>query len=335
MEQMRMRAIVLNGPGKPEQFMLSEVPIPEVGAGEIRVRVQAAGLNPVDYKIAMNGHPNWHYPHISGADVAGVVDAIGEGVTLWKAGDRVVYHGDFTKPGGFAEYNVTVAHTAAAIPEGVSFVDAAAFPCAGLTAYQILVRKMHMQRGQSILVHAGAGGVGGYAIQLARLFGASMILATASAGNADYVHSLGADYVLDYNHEDVHARVMELTAGEGIDLILNSVNRATAQKDLSVLAFGGQLACIAGAPETVADFQPSTKTFTLHKLMLGGAYGSGRKAEDELATMASEFLQLLLEKKIDPNVRQVIALEEIPQALQQLSGRHVQGKIVAKIGELA
>ncbi|REE89023.1 NADPH:quinone reductase-like Zn-dependent oxidoreductase [Paenibacillus taihuensis] len=332
MEQ--MRAIILNGPGKPEQFVLSEVQIPEASAGEIRVRVQAAGLNPVDYKIAMNGHPNWQYPHVSGVDAAGIVDAVGEGVTQWVVGDRVVYHGDFTKPGGFAEYSVTLAHTAAAIPDGVTFVEAAAFPCAGLTAYQILVRKMHMQLGQSILVHAGAGGVGGYAIQLARLFGASMIIATASAGNADYVRSLGADHVLDYNREDVHARVMELTAGEGVDLILNSVNRATSQKDLSTISFGGQLACIAGAPETVADFQPSTKTFTLHKLMLGGAYGSGRKAEEELAAMAGEFLQLIQEKKIDPLVKKVIALEEIPQGLQLLSERHVQGKIVAKIGEM-
>ncbi|SEO01238.1 zinc-binding dehydrogenase [Paenibacillus sp. OV219] len=328
----RMKAIVLNEPGKPEQFVLSEIPVPAVKAGEIRVRVQAAGLNPVDYKVAMNGHPNWQYPHVSGVDVAGIVDAVGEGVTQWQVGDRVVYHGDFSKPGGFAEYSTTVAHTAVAIPDGVSFVDAAAFPCAGLTAYQILVRKMHMQRGQSILIHAGAGGVGGYAIQLAKLLGASTIIATASPINADYVRGLGADYVLDYNQEDVHARVMEITANEGVDLILSSVNRATSQKDLSTLSFGGQLACIAGAPETVADFQPSTKTFTLHKLMLGGAYGSGRKAEEELAAMAAEFLQLIAEKKIDPVVNKVISLEEIPQGLKLLSERHVQGKIVAKIG---
>jgi len=328
-----MRAVVLTKPGTPDTFTLvSDQPIPKPKAGEIRVRVHAAGLNPVDYKLAMNGHPNWEYPFVPGVDVAGVVDEVGEGVKQWYIGDRVVYHGDFSKPGGFAEYSITTAHTVAAIPDDVSFEDAAAFPCAGLTAYQVIFRKMHMSAGQSILIHAGSGGVGGYAIQLAKLCGASKIITTASPQNEEYVRSLGADIVLDYNTVDVYTEVMSLTEGRGVDLILNSVNRATAQKDLSMLSFGGQLACIAGAPETVADFQPSTKTFTLHKLMLGGAHGSGnRKEEEDLPIMMEHFLSLMVEKKIDPLVKQVISLDDIPYGLKQLSEKHVQGKIVARI----
>jgi len=327
-----MKAIVLDRPGTPDAMRLAELPRPEPGPGEIRIRVRAASLNPADYKVAAGGHPNWTYPVVPGLDVAGVVDAVGEGVDRWRAGDRVVYHGDLANPGAFAEYAIAKARMAAAIPEGLSFEAAAAFPCAGLTAYQALVRKMRFEEGQTILVHAGAGGVGGYAIQLARAFGASRILTSASLGHSDYVRGLGADVAIDYNTEDVTARVLELTNGRGADCILNTVNRATAQADLSALAFGGQLVCIAGAPETVADFQPSWKSFTLHKLMLGGAHSSGdRAAEEDVARMADEFMGLMLEGKIDPTIGEIIGLDEIPAALTRLARRHVRGKIVATL----
>jgi NADPH2:quinone reductase len=324
-----MRAIVIDGPGKPDAMRLAEVALPEPGPDEIRVRVHAASLNPVDYKVVAGGHPNWTYPFISGVDVAGVVDAVGAEVSRWRAGDRVVYHGDVAKPGGFAEYAVTTAHTAAAIPEGLSFEAAAAFPCAGLTAYQALVRKMRIGAGQTIFIHAGAGGVGGYAVQLARVSGASQIITSASPHNSDYVRSLGADEVIDYNTEDVHSRIMELTAGRGVDCILNTINRVTAQADLGALAFGGQLATIAGAPETVADFQPGWKSFTLHKLMLGGAHASqDRAAQEDLAQMSVAMMDLMLSGEISPMVGETVRLEAVPDALMRLSQRHIRGKIV-------
>jgi len=327
-----MKALVLQAPGKPDTLTITELPLPIPGAGEIRVKVRAASLNPIDYKVSLNGHPDWVYPFVLGVDIAGVVDSVGEGVTQWSVGDRVVYHNSFVKPGGYAEYNVTKAHVAAVIPDGLSFAEAAAFPCAGLTAYQALKYKMGVRSGQSILVHAGAGGVGGYAIQLARAFGASKVLTTASPANFDYVKSLGADMAIDYNTENVQEKVLEATNGLGVDYILNSVNRVTAQADLSMLSFGGQLACIAGAPEIVADFQPSTKTFSVHKIMIAGAYVSGNiLAEKELSTMASEFMQLIVDKKVASMVTEVISLEEVPQALIRLSQRHVRGKIVVEI----
>ncbi|SDP20753.1 NADPH:quinone reductase [Paenibacillus sp. yr247] len=324
-----MKAMAVNQPGKPDTLALMELPVPEPGPGEIRVRVQAASLNPVDYKVLANGLPAWTYPFVPGVDVAGIVDAVGPGVTTWISGDRVVYHGDAKKHGGYAEYAVTTAHTVSAIPEPISFVNAAAFPCAGLTAYQTLVRKMNIRQGQTVFIHAGAGGVGGYAIQLAKAIGASRIMTSASAASFDYVKRLGADDVIDYNREDVVSRIMELTGGEGAELILNTVNRATAQSDLTALSFGGQLACVAGAPEVVADFLPFDKSFTIHKLMLNGAHGGGsRKEEEDLARMGDEFLRLMLEGTIDPMVRETISLEEIPEALGRLAQRHVRGKIV-------
>ena len=187
-----------------------------------------------------------------------------------------------------------------------------------------------MGRAKLHLIHAGAGGVGGYAIQLAKAFGAAQVITTASPANFDYVRSLGADAAtFYYNTENAHKRVMALTGGRGVDYALNSINCQSAQADLAMLAFGGQLACIAGAPETVADFQPSHKSFTVHKLMLSGAYLAGDdRAERELSAMAEEFMALMTAGKILPTIGKRISLEDVPQELTRLSQRHVQGKIV-------
>ncbi|MCR2802826.1 zinc-binding dehydrogenase [Paenibacillus soyae] len=327
-----MKAIAQSGPGGPDNLSMMTLATPEPGFGEIRVEVHAASLNPVDYKVMAGGHPAWTYPHVPGVDASGIVHAVGEGAQGWSIGDRVVFHADFTKQGVCAEYALTTAHTAAKLPESVSFEEAAAFPCAGLTAYQAIVRKMRAQAGQSILIHGGAGGVGGYAIQIAKALGLGPIYTTASSENADYVMAIGADVVIDYQAEHVLSRILELTDGRGVDLILNTVNRLTSQDDLSVLSFGGQLACIAGAPETVADFQPSSKTFTLHKLMLGGAHGSGnRQAEEDIARMTEEFLAWITDGQIRPLQQKLIKLEEVPDELRRLSGRHVRGKIVVQV----
>ena len=135
------------------------IPVPR--DNEILVRVHAAGLNPVDYKVAASGHPAWTYPFTLGLDVAGTVVETGKSVTHLSPGDRVFYHGDFSKPGGFAEYAVTTAHTVSKIPGCITFSEAAALPCSGLTAYQALYRKIDMSGMESILIHGGAGGVGG------------------------------------------------------------------------------------------------------------------------------------------------------------------------------
>src|SRR5581483_2284896 len=127
---MPMRALVLDRPGPPSSLRVAELPLPEPGPGELRVRVHAAGLNPVDYKIAESGNPDWLYPHVLGLDAAGTVDALGEGVAQWQLGDAVYYHGDLAKPGCFAEYALIAAHVVASLPRGLSFAAAAAVPCA-------------------------------------------------------------------------------------------------------------------------------------------------------------------------------------------------------------
>ncbi|NET45757.1 zinc-binding dehydrogenase [Okeania sp. SIO2B3] len=325
-----MKALVLDQPGIPNSLHIAEMPLPQPEVDEIRVKVHAVGLNPVDYKVAASGFSRWNYPFILGLDVAGVVDAVGANVTDWQVGDKVYYHGNLSKPGGYAEYTNATAIAVAPLPEGVSFTEAAAIPCAGLTAYQALHRRLHIQSEQTILIHGGAGGVGSFGIQLAVLTGLEVIT-TCSQNNFDYVQQLGAKHLIDYKNEDVVVRVKEITKGRGVDAILDTVSSETATKGFEMLAFNGGIACIAGLPD-FSKFKPFSIAASIHEVALGGAYLSGdKKAIKDLGKMAREMGELVRQKKVNSMSTEVISLEEIPEALNRLKGRHVRGKIVAKV----
>lgn len=325
-----MKALLLEGKAKVFEMKVDNIEKPTPDIGEILVKIKATALNPVDYKTGTGGNPNWSFPHILGLDSAGVVEEVGENITHIKVGDRVVYHSDLTKKGGFAEYGVTTAHTVSLIPEGISFEDAAALPCAGYTAYQALFHKMKASRGQSILVHAGAGGVGGFAIQLAKNAGLT-VLTTASSKNHEYVKSLGTDYAIDYREEDFVEKALEITNGLGVDLILDTVGRENADKSLNALAFNGQIAFIAGPPnvnEAISFAQP----LSFHQVALGSVHQSGNvNQQRKLSEIGNHMLSLLKEDKLNALVEKVVSLEEVPAALAELSTRRVKGKIVAKI----
>lgn len=325
-----MKALLLDQPGPPHTLYVSERPEPHPAAGQVRVKVYAAGLNPADYKFAQRGVSSWKYPHILGLDVAGVIDEIGEGVTQWQVGDSVYYHGDLSQPGGFAEWAIATAHAIAPLPSQVSFNEAAALPCAGFTAYQSLHHKLHIESGQTVLVQAGAGGVGGFAVQLATLAG-SRVIATCSAENFDWVRQLGAADVLDYQTEYIPSKVREMTDGRGVDAIIDAVGSATATDGLEMLAFGGGIACVAALPD-LSRFQSFGKALSVHDIALGGAYLAGdRIAQAELALLGQKVGKLVSDRAISPMLQEVIRLEDIPDALTRLSQRHVRGKIVAQL----
>ena len=325
-----MKALVLDRPGRPETLRIADMPVPEPGPGEVRVKVNAVGLNPVDYKVAESGVPGWEYPFILGLDVAGIIDSLGEAVEGWKVGDAVFYHGDLSRPGGYAEYAIAPAHILGAKPEGVPFSEAAAIPCAGFTAYQILSRKIPVKPGQKILIHAAAGGVGGFAVQIARNMGLE-IMATCSKKNFEFVRELGAHHTFDYNTENVTGRVHDITNGRGVDIVINTVDSQTATQDMERLAFGGHLACVAGLPD-FSKIEPFTRALSIHESALGGAHLSGdRKSQEDLAAMAKELMGWVQDGKISPMLSETISMEDIPEALMRLANRHVSGKIVAEI----
>ncbi|MGL4820144.1 MAG: zinc-binding dehydrogenase [Bacilli bacterium] len=326
-----MKALVLRQAGQWQAMQVEEVAMPVVGDGDVLVEVKATGLNPVDYKTATNGNKHWTYPHVLGLDVAGEIAAIGANVDGWNVGDAVVYHGDLRRSqGGFAQYARASAHTLSRIPDGVSWKDAAALPTAGYTAYQALFRKLHIQPGRSILIHAGAGGVGGFAIQLAKQHGLT-VYSTASVHNHAYVAQLGADVVIDYANTDWVTDILARTNGRGVDYVLDAVSRDNATRSLAVLAFNGGLAHIAGAPD-MSVVPPFTKALSVHEIALGAVYASTNIEEQrDLAVMGDALLQSVKNGTLSPLVEEVIPLQDVPGALERLAERHVRGKIVVDL----
>jgi NADPH:quinone reductase len=327
-----MKAVLLDAPGPPSSLRIGELTDPSPSAQEVRVRVYAAALNPVDFKVAAIGSDLWRYPHVLGVDAAGVIEQVGTEVTDWQTGDRVFYHTTWRRPGTYAELNTVPSHTIARIPESVHYVDAAAIPCAGLTAYSSLYRRLHCKSGDMILVHSGAGGVGGFAIQLAKRAGAT-IVTTCSAANADYVRKLGADEVIDYRHESVFERAREISGPRLFDAIIDTIGPKNGVDNLRLLAPEGGVAFIAGLPDlsSVDDLPYST---AIHDIGLGGVLVAPqfRRQQEDLAKMAFEMITLLERGEIRSTVSRVISLEEIPQNLAILAEGHVRGKIVAQLG---
>jgi NADPH:quinone reductase-like Zn-dependent oxidoreductase len=234
------------------------------------------------------------------------------------------------KKGGYAEYAVTTAHAISRIPDAVTFEEAAALPTAGYTAYEALFRKLPMNHIQTILIHGGAGGVGGFGVQLAKNAGKT-VFSTASAHNHEYVKSLGADYVIDYREENVVEKVLELTNGRGVDAVLDTVSAKNATDSLDMIAYRGHLAHIAGAPD-YTKVKPFTKVISYHEVALNAAHHiDDTIAQADLAKMGDELLALVAEKKVAPMIERIISLKEVPSALEELSKRHVKGKIITKV----
>ncbi|MBL1065211.1 zinc-binding dehydrogenase [Streptomyces sp. 7-21] len=324
-----MHALVLDRPGPPESLRRAELPLPEPGPGQVRIRVEACGLNPVDYQLAAAGHPDWTWPHVLGLDVAGTVDAVGEGVTRVRPGQRVACHGDLRRHGGLAAYTLADAAAVAGLPDGLDAASAAALPCAGMTAYQAVVRRLRVAEGDTVLVTGGAGGVGGFAVQLAALAGAR-VLATASAPNAAHVRALGAQEVIDYRTEDVPARVRELTGGRGVDAVVDTVGPDSATALLASLSFGGGLAAVAGRPD-LAALPPFTTAPSVHEIALGAAYAHGGERDiADLSEMLSALAALAADGRLAPMLARTLPLSDAPAALAELAGRHVRGKLVVR-----
>ncbi|QKS71628.1 zinc-binding dehydrogenase [Paenalkalicoccus suaedae] len=325
-----MRALLLEEKGKWTDMTVQEIEKPKPQAGQLLVRVKAAGLNPVDYKTGTNGYPGWEYPHVLGLDVAGVVEEIGEGVTEFKEQDHVVFLNDMSKKGGFAEYAIAEAHTATKLPYNVLFTDAAALPVAAYTAYQALFDKIRVRAGESILIHAGAGGVGGFAIQLAKQAGL-YVFTTAQEHNHEHVLELGADVAIDYKKESFVDRIMEETNGVGVDAILDTVSRDNANESVKALAFNGHLAFIAGQPKMDDSIEfGHPKSF--HHVALGSVYQSTNLREQKrLQEIGNDLVKRISNGMLNTIVTEKIVLSDVPRALEKLQSRSVRGKIVVEL----
>ncbi|MDX8530324.1 NADP-dependent oxidoreductase [Mesorhizobium sp. VK25A] len=241
-----MRAVIQTSVGGPEVLFVAEQPDPAPKPGQVLIRVKAAGINPVDGAVRGGSYPLLgEPPFILGWDISGTVAALGDGVSAFKVGDEVFGMPLFPKQAGaYAELAAAPADEIAAKPAAIDHAHAAALPLAGLTAWQGLVRHGGLQAGQRVLVHAGAGGVGHLAVQIAKARGA-WVASTASADKTDFVRSIGADEVIDYTKGEFTGKVGDL------DLVLETVGGDHAAGSLEVLRDGGVLVSLLAVPDAV------------------------------------------------------------------------------------
>lgn len=323
-----MKAIVLKDiDSNVEQLELVDMSQPLIKSStDVLIRTSFASINPVDYKLANNHFSSWTYPYIIGLDFAGVVVDVGIDCKTFKVGDLVAAHGDLTYGGALAEYVIHPEHVLFKLPDDYNLSKAAALPCAGLTAYQALVRKMNIKSAKTIFIQGGSGGVGSFAILIAKSLGLNVI-ATCSSKNIAYVKNLGADIVLDYNTSDVYAKIKELYP-KGVDYILETTNKDNLQRDLSILAFNGQIASIVGVLDTTSIMEFTTG-FGFHEVALGGAYLSAHHySQCDLSKMGYELVSLLGDRC--PEIK-IYQLSDYKQAFLDLQANKYAGKIVLSL----
>ena len=321
--------------GSPAEVLeLRAVACPWPGAGELRIRVEAASLNPIDFKLIrgdLRALSPLRFPVTPGFDACGIVDALGEGVERFHLGERVIVRASRETLGAFAQYSVQPAAFVATAPRWTGAAAAAALPLVALTSVQGLVDRAHAKPGQRILVHAGAGGLGSFAIQYARHLGLS-VDATCSARNLDFVRSLGADAAIAYDREDYRAR------GPIYDIVLDSLGGAHTLDAFRVLKPGGVEVRVAGPPdeEMIAKF---ARGWAMRQAMRW----MGRKVRAAARAKDARYFRFLTEpsgaqladivRRVDsgairPVVDSVFGYEQAPAAFEKLMGGHARGKIV-------
>lgn len=327
-----MKGLILKYAGSIEGFEISNsIKLASPGKDEVRIRVKAVGLNPSDFQTAeyITNLKN-DFPTILGLDISGVVDEVGKGVLDFKKGDRVVYLREISNPyGGFAEYALTSVHSLIHLPDNVSFVDAAASPGAGFTAYKIIECKLRPNPSKTILIHRGAGGVGSFAIQLAKRRGLE-IFTTCQKQDYEYVKNLGADHAIFFKTEDIQQILSEKTSGKGVDYIISSIGVDGATKDLDLLAFDGEIACLTGFPD-FSKVKFYEKELSIHEIALGLALSGDIESQKSIQKLGKEFIELLSKNEIKMPMIETILLEDIPSKLKELKAGKVRGKIVAAI----
>ena len=310
-----MKAVVIHEYGGLEVLKYEDVQRPEPKEDQILVRVIAAGVNPVDGLIRSGmfaKHEKATFPMILGADIAGVVEKTGSKVTKFKAGDPVFAYASLKSGGAYAEYALTTEREAAPKPKVLTYVEAAAVPVVALTAWQALIDIAKLSAGQTVLIHGGSGGVGTFAIQIAKARGARVI-ATASTANQDLLKQLGADVAIDYTKQKFE------DVAKDVDVVLDSIGKDTLARSYGVVRKGGFIVSLVARPDRAE----------LDKRGIRGAALSVEPNSDELA----EIGKLIDEGKIKVIVSQTFPLSEAIKAQEQVATGHTRGKIVLKIAD--
>jgi NADPH:quinone reductase-like Zn-dependent oxidoreductase len=313
-----MKAIRIHNYGGPEVLHYEDAPRPQPQAGEVLIRVYAAGVNPIDWKVR-EGHMKDFWPHklplILGSDLSGVVEEIGAGPAAagrFKKGDEVYSIPDVLRDGAYAEYIVVREGELALKPKSLLHIRAAAVPLAAVTAWQSLFDTAQLQPGQRVLIHAGSGGVGHFAVQLAKWKGAHVV-ATASTKNQDLLRELGVDEPIDYTRQRFE------NVARNIDIVLDTIGGDTQERSWKVLRQGGILISLVQPPS-----EEKAKTLGVRATFVAG-HPSGAQL--------AEIAKLIDSGKLAPVIDRILPLSEVRRAHELSQSGHTHGKLVLRIGD--
>ena len=307
-----MKAVRIHKYGGVETLIDEDAPVPEFGPDEVLIKIVAASVNPVDWKIR-DGHMKEamkvDFPFILGWDVSGIIENTGALVTRFAAGDKVYARADTSRNGSYAEYITVRASEIAFAPDSIPLNFAAAVPLAAQTAWAGLFEQGRLQTGQRVLIHGASGGVGSFAVQLASIAGAH-IIAVTSKKNVDFVRSLGANEVIEYTKEDFSKRVKD------IDLVFDTIGGDTQKKSWGVIKKGGTLVSTVGADQAAAkEHHVQAKSFMVNS--------NGARLQEISGLIDDNKLKVIIEKEF--------TLKEIKNAHKLSEEGHIRGKVIINV----
>lgn len=315
-----MKAIVQVGTGGPEVLQLQDVSMPELKPEHLLIRVKAIGVNYIDTMIRRGWFPMpQKQPYIPGIEVAGVVEAVGEGVKGWQVGQRLMAGGVSE---AYAEYCLVPAKLAIPVPDNLTDEEAAAIPVNWTTAYIAMVSTGKLKQGETLLIHAAAGGVGTAAVQIAKELGATVFATAGSEEKIEFVRSLAADVAINYEREDFEAIVMERTNGRGVDLVMECIGGNVFTKSVRCLAQGGRLVIYgqaSGKEGTISSRELYRRRGTITVIA---------RTEEATKEAIERIWRWLNEGKVKPIVGEVHTLENARLAQHRLETRQTKGKVV-------
>ena len=330
-----MKAIIIQQHGEPDVLKVAEVDTPEINsASDIKVKLLAAGVNPIDTKLRRGMNPIKDFPAILGCDGAGVVAEVGSTVKDFKPGDEVYFfHGGLSGiQGNYAEYKVLDESFVAHKPKSIDYFHAAAAPLVLLTAWEALFDRANLKQDQTVFINAGAGGVGHVAIQLAKYAGAQVCTTISSEEKAAFVNALGADHIINYKEEDVAESILEWTAGKGVDIALDNIGGRQTDTLFPIVKHYGDVVSLL-IPDKELDWSVArfkNLRFSMEVMLTPLLFGL-KDQQAKQTEILKKCATLIDDKKLTVKLNQTLALDEVVTAHQLIESGHTLGKIVLEI----
>lgn len=319
-----MKAIRIHNHGGPEVLAYEDVPVPEPRAGEARVKIEASGVNFIDIYHRTGLYP-MNRPCILGSEGAGIVDAVGEGVTEVKQGDRVAYA---MIPGSYAEYAVVPAGKLVPVPDDIDAKSAAGSMLQGMTAHYLTHSTYPLQKDETALVHAAAGGVGLLLVQVAKMLGARVIGTVSTEAKADLVRKAGADEIILYTQADFLAEAKRITNSQGVHVVYDSVGATTFEKSLDCLRPRGYLVLFGQSSGPVAAFDPAKLAAKGSLFLTRPSLAHYTLTRAELLRRATDLFDWMQAGKLKLRIEKSLPLQDASEAQQLLEKRRTTGKLI-------